>query len=134
MREQRRRHARVADEPAVRTAVGQTEHRARVRHHLSDRLVIGVDVRRERGKQQRGAVALESLSQLTPGDYVVHIDHSVGCFRGLERITIGGQEIEGLAIEYADGEILRVPVNRLDLVERWVGEARRRGWGAPPST
>ena len=83
-------------------------------------------VRRQR--RFRGAVALESLSQLRPGDYVVHLDHGVGRFLGLERVRLAaapglhgeGSEIEALAIEYAGGEILRVPVYRLDLVERWV--------------
>jgi transcription-repair coupling factor (superfamily II helicase) len=78
--------------------------------------------RLRRGRRFRGAVALESLSQLTPGDYVVHMDHGVGQFRGMERLEVGGESIEALAIEYAGGEILRVPVYRLDLVERWVGQ------------
>jgi transcription-repair coupling factor (superfamily II helicase) len=72
---------------------------------------------------------LESLAQLNPGDFVVHLDHGIGQFRGLEHVRVGGQEIEALAVEYANGEILRVPVYRLDLVERWVtggDEATRR--------
>ena len=76
-----------------------------------------------RTRRFRGSVALESLAQLTPGDYVVHMDHGVGRFRGLEHIHVGGQELEALAIEYAGGEVLRLPVSRLDLVERWVGES-----------
>lgn len=75
-----------------------------------------------RGRRFRGAVSLESLAQLTPGDYVVHMDHGVGQFKGMQKLEIGGREIELLAIEYAGGEVLRVPVYRLDLVERWVGE------------
>ena len=80
--------------------------------------------RRVRSRRRfRGAVALESLSQLSPGDYVVHMDHGVGVFRGLQHVEIGGEELESMAIEYAGGEVLRVPVYRLDLVERWVGES-----------
>jgi transcription-repair coupling factor (superfamily II helicase) len=82
------------------------------------------------GRQFRGAVALESLAQLSPGDYVVHMDHGIGRFRGLERIEVGGESLEGLAVEYAGGEVLRVPVYRLDLLERWVGETEE---GEPPS-
>jgi transcription-repair coupling factor (superfamily II helicase) len=82
-----------------------------------------------RARRFRGAVALESLAQLTAGDYVVHMDHGVGLFRGLERVSVGGEELEALAIEYAGGEVLRVPVYRLDLVERWVGETAD---AAPP--
>ena len=79
--------------------------------------------RRVRGSRRfRGAVALESLSQLTPGDFVVHMDHGVGRFKGLEHLEVAGQEIETLAIEYQGGEILRLPIYRLDALERWVGE------------
>ncbi len=80
---------------------------------------------RRLGNRRRfqGAVSLESLAQLTPGDYVVHMDHGIGKFLGLQRIEVVGEELEALAVEYAGGEILRVPVHRLDLVERWVGES-----------
>ena len=87
--------------------------------------------RRVRSRRRfRGAVALESLSQLSPGDHVVHMDHGVGVFRGLQHVEVGGEELESMAIEYAGGEILRVPVYRLDLVERWVGESESV---APPA-
>jgi len=87
---------------------------------LTDHEVFQRDRRLRRGRRFRGAVALESLSQLRPGDYVVHMDHGVGRFIGLEHVRVGDQEIEALALEYAGGEILRVPVYRLDLIERWV--------------
>ena len=89
---------------------------------LNDHEIFRRSRRVRRSRRFRGAVALESLAQLTPGDYVVHLDHGVGYFVGLQRITVGGEEIESLAIEYAGGEILRVPVYRLDLIERWVGD------------
>ena len=87
--------------------------------------------RRVRSRRRfRGAVALESLAQLKPGDHVVHMDHGVGVFRGLQHVEVGGEELESMAIEYAGGEILRVPVYRFDLVERWVGESES---AAPPA-
>ncbi len=89
---------------------------------LTDHEIFRRSRRLRRGRRFRGAVALESVSQLTPGDYVVHMEHGVGVFQGLERVRVGGEEIEGMVIEYAEGERLRVPVYRLDLVERWVGE------------
>ena len=75
------------------------------------------------GRRFGGAMALESLAQLSEGDYVVHMDHGIGQFRGLERIDVAGDDLEVLVIRYADGEILRVPVYRLDLVERWIGDS-----------
>ncbi len=89
---------------------------------LNDHEIFRRARRVRRSRRFRGSVALESLAQLTPGAYVVHMDHGVGRFRGLEQITIGKQDLEVLAIEYAGGEVLRVPVGKLDLIERWVGE------------
>ncbi|MFW6205702.1 MAG: transcription-repair coupling factor [Gemmatimonadota bacterium] len=83
-----------------------------------------------RGRRFRGGGAIESLSQLQPGDYVVHMDHGIGRFHGLERVDVGGTAIESLAIEYAGGEILRLPVYRLDAIERWVPD---RDDAPPPS-
>ncbi|MFQ5889448.1 MAG: transcription-repair coupling factor [Gemmatimonadota bacterium] len=89
-------------------------------------------IRRLRRTQRfHGAATLESIASLVPGDYVVHLDHGIGRYRGLERVEVGGESIETLAIEYAGGEILRVPHYRLDLIERWraIGED---GSHAPP--
>ena len=71
----------------------------------------------------RGAMALESVAQLAPGDYVVHMEHGIGRFQGLRRIEIHGESLEVLVIRYANGETLNLPVYRLDLIERWVGES-----------
>jgi transcription-repair coupling factor (superfamily II helicase) len=87
---------------------------------LTDHEIFRRARRLRRARRFRGAVSIESLAQLNPGDFVVHLDHGIGQFRGLQHVTVGGQEIEALAIEYANGEVLRVPVYRLDLIERWI--------------
>ncbi len=69
----------------------------------------------------RGSASVESLAELSPGDYVVHMDHGVGRFRGLERVDIGGESLDALVIAYAHDELLRVPAHALDQVERWIG-------------
>ncbi|HEX6694458.1 MAG TPA: transcription-repair coupling factor [Longimicrobiales bacterium] len=86
---------------------------------LTDHEIFRRERRLRRARRFRGAVALESLSQLRPGDFVVHLEHGVGRFRGLKHVVVGGVDIESLEIEYASGEILRLPVYRLDLIERW---------------
>ncbi|MYH52087.1 MAG: hypothetical protein F4139_03940, partial [Gemmatimonadetes bacterium] len=88
---------------------------------LTDHEIFRRDRKLRRGRRFRGAAALESLAQLSPGDHVVHMEHGIGRFRGLERVVIGGESIEALVVEYDGGEVLRVPVYRLDQVERWVG-------------
>ncbi|CAG1770983.1 hypothetical protein BAC2_01409, partial [uncultured bacterium] len=53
------------------------------------------------------------------GDYVVHIDHGIGAFRGLTRIAMNGPEREFLLIEYANGDQLFVPVHQIDRLSRY---------------
>jgi transcription-repair coupling factor (superfamily II helicase) len=89
---------------------------------LTDHEIFRRSRRVRSGRRFKGAVALESMAQLSPGEYVVHMDHGIGKFRGMEQIQVGGEAIEVLAVEYAGGEVLRVPVYRLDLLERWVSE------------
>lgn len=72
-----------------------------------------------RRSRYRGVATLESIASIAPGDYVVHLDHGIGRYLGLERVEVGGEAIETLKVQYADGEILRVPHYRLDLMERW---------------
>ena len=88
---------------------------------LTDHEIFSRGRRLRRVRRFRGAAALESLAQLSPGDHVVHMEHGIGRFRGLERVVVGGESIEALVVEYDGGEVLRVPVHGLDQVERWVG-------------
>jgi transcription-repair coupling factor (superfamily II helicase) len=114
--------------PGTRLAIGSLAEGFELRDAapplrvLTDHEIFRRGRRLRRSRRFRGAAALESLAQLAPGDFVVHMDHGVGRFLGLEHIEVAGEEIEALAIEYAGGEVLRLPVYRLDLVERWVGE------------
>ncbi len=85
---------------------------------------------RRRGRL-RGAATLESIASIRPGDYVVHMDHGIGRYRGIQRVEVGGETIETLEIEYADGEFLRLPHYRLDLLERW-GTPGGDGMEKPP--
>jgi transcription-repair coupling factor (superfamily II helicase) len=89
---------------------------------LTDHEIFRRSRRIRRRRRFRGGAALESVSALKPGDYVVHMDHGVGQFRRMERVRLGEEEFETLVIEYAGGETLRVPVHRVDLIERWVSE------------
>ncbi len=68
------------------------------------------------------------LPQLVPGDYVVHVDHGIARFHGLTRISSDGIEREYLVLEYAAGDKLYVPTERIDRISRYIGA----GDQAPP--
>ncbi len=61
-----------------------------------------------------------------PGEYVVHVDHGIGRYLGLFDIPSQDQKQEALAVEYADGARLYVPVSQSHLLSRYVGVGRRR--------
>jgi transcription-repair coupling factor (superfamily II helicase) len=84
--------------------------------------------RRKRAARDPEAV-LRDLSELVPGAPIVHIDHGVGRYQGLVKLDVGGRAHYGeepsefLAIEYAKGDKLYVPVAQLHLVSRYSGTA-----------
>ena len=58
-------------------------------------------------------------SALRPGDYVVHLEHGVGIYRGIETIFVGQGTVEVAVLEYEGGDRLNVPLYRLDQLERY---------------
>lgn len=66
-------------------------------------------------------LAVRHLAELRPGSPVVHQSHGVGRYQGLETLEAGGQAAEFLALEYAGGAKLYVPVDSLHLISRYAG-------------
>ena len=80
---------------------------------LGDRLV------RRRKKRKAAAAFLEELAALTPGDLVVHADHGVGRYEGLTQIPVSKVPHDCVAIEYARGNKLYLPVENIELLSRY---------------
>jgi transcription-repair coupling factor (superfamily II helicase) len=64
---------------------------------------------------------LSSLEELKLDGYVVHLHHGIGQYQGLQRLTIGGFESDFLVLQYAGGDKIYVPLDRLDLVQKYIG-------------
>ena len=78
--------------------------------------------RRRRNKEQsENDQVIKNLTELNDGAPVVHIDHGVGRYLGLETIELEGQANEFLMLAYADGAKLYVPVSSLHLISRYTG-------------
>jgi transcription-repair coupling factor (superfamily II helicase) len=77
--------------------------------------------RRRAARRVSVAQLLKSLSELKPDDYVVHLDHGVGIYRGLRHLQVAGTEGDYLHLEYAGSDRLYLPVDRISLVQKYVG-------------
>ena len=67
-------------------------------------------------------LTVQELTGLNPGDYVVHIDHGIGQFGGLEKIRIGGKEQEAVRLVYKDNDILFVSIHSLHRISKYRGK------------
>jgi transcription-repair coupling factor (superfamily II helicase) len=75
--------------------------------------------RLRRARRYREAAPSSATGALTLGDYVVHLEHGIGIYRGIETITAGESTLEVAVVEYEGGDRLNVPLYRLDQLERY---------------
>ncbi len=84
--------------------------------------VFGRAHRRQPGRRRVSAgLTMRELRQLKPGDYIVHVDHGIGIFDGLQVLTLGDSRQECLRIVYAGGDVLYVPLDYLHKLQRYEG-------------
>ena len=72
-------------------------------------------------KKDSNRQKLQSYTDLSPGDLVVHTHHGIGRFAGIQRMPVDGVEKDYIKIDYAGGDCLYVPVTQLDLVSKYIG-------------
>lgn len=70
-------------------------------------------------KKKAKSKGLSSLSDIKPGDYVVHQSHGIGLYAGIQRLDLHGVVKDYLKVSYAKGDSLYVPVTQLDLLSRY---------------
>ncbi len=87
--------------------------------------------RRVRRARRYVSGGVESLA-LKAGDYVVHLEHGVGIYRGIETIFVGQSTIEVAVVEYEGGDRLNVPLYRIDQLERYRGADDVNSDAPPP--
>ncbi len=100
---------------------------------ISEQDVLGDRLIRPKRKTKRAENYLTEAQSLSPGDLVVHVDHGVGRYNGLETITAAGAAHECVALEYAGGDRLYLPVENIELLSRYghdEGLLDRLGGGA----
>jgi transcription-repair coupling factor (superfamily II helicase) len=86
---------------------------------LTDHEIFRRARRLRRPRRYREAAPSSATGALTLGDYVVHLEHGIGIYRGIETITAGEATLEVAIVEYEGGDRLNVPLYRLDQLERY---------------
>ncbi|WP_026678111.1 transcription-repair coupling factor [Fictibacillus gelatini] len=119
---------------------GQTELRPKVNHIMIGELASGFEStkqklvviteeevftkkakRRPTKQKMSNAERIKSYSELKVGDYVVHVNHGIGKYLGIETLEINGVHKDYLNIQYAGNDKLYVPVEQIDQVQKFVG-------------
>ncbi len=90
---------------------------------VTEEEVFGARVHRRRRAAGADAARpfLEDLRSLSVGDYVVHVDHGIGRYQGLVHKEVAGLAVDLLAVEYASGDKLYLPVYRLNQIQKYSG-------------
>jgi len=86
--------------------------------------IFDEDRRTPERRRSAAKAFLSDLRDLKVGDFVVHVDHGIGMFVGLKQIGVGDSMQEFLELRYAGDDKLFVPVERLDLVQKYTGATR----------
>jgi transcription-repair coupling factor (superfamily II helicase) len=85
---------------------------------LTDHQIFRRERRIRRARRYTSGITTDTLS-LREGDYVVHLEHGVGIYRGIETISVAESTVEVAIVEYEGGDRLNVPVYRIDQLERY---------------
>jgi transcription-repair coupling factor (superfamily II helicase) len=88
---------------------------------LTEDEAFGVRPEGRHRKESRPPQNLTSLADLQEGDYIVHLDHGIGIYQGLVKLTVGEEVNDYLDLEYQSGDRLYLPVDRLNLVQKYLG-------------
>jgi transcription-repair coupling factor (superfamily II helicase) len=99
---------------------------------LTDHEIFRRERRIRRARKYTTGTSIESLTALTPGDYVVHLEHGVGIYRGMEKVFVRESTVEVAVIEYEGGSRLNVPLYRIDQIERFRSAADISPENPPP--
>ncbi|NPV92634.1 MAG: transcription-repair coupling factor [Firmicutes bacterium] len=89
---------------------------------LTESELLGRERRsRKRLKAPPGSSKLSAFNELKAGDYVVHSNHGIGRYKGVERITVAGVQRDYLLVQYAGEDKLYVPTDQVELLHKYIG-------------
>ncbi|MEO6027377.1 MAG: transcription-repair coupling factor, partial [Candidatus Binatia bacterium] len=88
---------------------------------IGEEEIFGERRQQRRVRRVSAADVLSSLAELKSDDFVVHVDHGIGLYRGLKHLSVADTEGDFLHLEYQGGDRMYVPVERINLVGKYIG-------------
>ncbi|MEA1939423.1 MAG: transcription-repair coupling factor, partial [Candidatus Caldatribacteriota bacterium] len=88
---------------------------------ITDNEIFGKERKKRYRLPKYKSESLSTIMDISPGDYVVHLDHGIGIYRGITNLDVKGVKQDYLFVEYAEGDKLYVPIDQFNLVHKYVG-------------
>lgn len=88
---------------------------------LTEHELFGVNKRKKTSKKFKDGRAIKSFHDLNVGDYVVHENHGIGKYIGLEQLMVENTKRDYLKITYRNEDFLYIPIDQMDLVQKYIG-------------
>ena len=87
---------------------------------ISESDIFGKKKKKKKRKTYEGK-RIQEFAELKPGDYVVHENHGLGIYQGIEKVEVDTVTRDYMKISYADGGILYIPATQMDLIQKYAG-------------
>lgn len=92
---------------------------------ISETDIFGRRKKKKRRRRYEGQ-KIRDFAELKPGDYVVHENHGIGIYQGIEKIEVDKTTRDYMKISYADNGVLYIPVAQMDLIQKYAGADARK--------
>ncbi len=93
--------------------------KAKLAYFVETQIYKGVKGKKTKGLHQ--GVSITDISQLDIGDFVVHINHGIGIFKGINTLEVAGGKKDYIYVQYAGNDKLYIPTEQLNLLQKYVG-------------
>ncbi|TVQ41045.1 MAG: transcription-repair coupling factor [Spirochaetaceae bacterium] len=88
---------------------------------IQENEIFGRRKRVPRSVRHAESAVIDTFVDLSPGDFVVHVNYGIGRFLGIRRIAAGGNERDYIHLEYANSEFIYIPIEQVNLIQRYIG-------------
>lgn len=94
---------------------------------IQENEIFGRRKRQPQSIKKAKSEVIDSFIDLNPGDYVVHVNYGIGLFKGVKRMKAAGNERDYIEIEYGGEETIFIPIEQVNLIQRYIGQDHDRG-------